>query len=483
MRIVAILYFLGLFVLMGSYVYFSTAPDTIRLTVATASEWTPEAPNLVRVLARDLSNGSRFENVTLRACWVSVAGGQDADPRELACTEVPFDVGGNTVVAVPQIPAEPVAGVLFELQAQDGATLKTAFLASDSMVVQDNETGTGQSPRLPGTVQEDIRDVFAPATFVAGVPNAVYVTGFVDGKPSMDTIELAQIYGASASFPKKIKPSALGVSRLTVETATPIDLEFRQGEHKMYATFLPNTKPIHVTAENLLLQSGDSIALHVDPVGSPAPTTVDIFVRNAWIAHRVYAVGETPRIEWPHEMKSPLLLYVYVSASDFASPDSSQAFAILASPKDMDIHEQARVALGYLDDDMFPEARILESRLSSATDNDLTLIRDYALARLASLYEGTIQTRLRTETEEALQFKTRKARHKHVANIILVGWFGLGVALFTGNIIMESRRRRRNIQEIGEESPTWHRRRIQIGLIGILVVGMFVLFYYMMQLL
>ena len=605
-RIFGIIYFIVLFIILGTYISMSIPDDALRLHVYTADELSQTQQNVILVRARNLDNGSVFNGYKLSARWdnfdhdlnkasilnasedretmdrfelaYQLAGLENLElinenalklARELNRQRIvlPLNVDGESLLPVPIAEGHP-NHLIIELIDPNDTVVKTAYVPRDAfgaVSVRSVETDDAQLPEK--WVKVDV-----PASFVMDSPNEVRIIAFDGDQPYQGTIQIEQTYGEKAEFPESVQADKSGITSIRLKLNYAADFKMTAGDAVGYASFAINEKTLNAQLkadpviyrglrdtkerdqqlaqlrEKLKTQdeaaknanpskitpdaqnqhlAGDSEIIHqlrnieasIIPIpvkitvpGNLPDLTVDYFSGHGWIDRQVIHAREissngTVRLPFRESMifkQNPEIIYVRISTSGVPSPESSQTFAFIVSDQRLSFNQQVDFALQSLApyQAAHPEIGLLSNQKTklncSLEEKDdtksadclaLKKIRNEALTILTRYHEPIIDLRVKTEEQEAIEFDAAKKKHKSWMNIVLVGWFLLG--LIGGSIAAYRQVQQRRLQwqalmangtaEVEKHVPT-----ISYGMAAfllILFIGLCCSLYFMMQLL
>lgn len=487
MRVIYAIYFIVLFLILGSYLLFMSPDNSLRLHIATADTLSQTQPNTMMVWARDLKNGMQFQGYKLTAKWVK---------KDLTClaapqiTEQPLGITGEAAMLIPKLPNIPEirkeAAVLeIDLYDAEGQLQKSGFLPTARLTMPYHDDF-----KVIHEPDKQHYSINAPAAFMFNAPNEVWVTAFDENGPYKGKVQIEQIFGPKAEFPPQINVTGIGKFSLSIQGSS--DFKLTAGEHVFYASFVPNEKPLHAAIQqpNITSKDGTPTAT-VTPVGSMPTITVDYFQAGAWLERQTFQPKQAAKFSLAPNytfQKDTEIVYARISSTSMGSPDSTQMFALIASEKMLPIRTQALFALKKLEDIGHPAAHHLSSLLETDNDNQMApLIRNYALNEMAAQYIPNLEIKVKTETDEAKAFERRKARQKSTSNYLLIFWFGVGIVGSLTMMIFSSVKRRRKWEELKASG------NVEVGQLPqqttgfhllclvVLFIGLMVALFYMMQ--
>ena len=535
-KVIFILYFIGLFAILSSYIVFSEADTSIRMSIATSDEFSQDRPNYIRVIVRNLKNGSKFEGYSLRACRRQTE--HDPATAGSSCTIAALPENGVATFAAPRPASQRPDYLCVALLRPGGTEEKSACLppqpsafdadragrnAADAFVAKPNEiriTGesaaknstpealaapndraeTGQNPGFAQAAAENAgaadgsgpveTDIFAPGAFLFGVPNEVLIRAWQDGRASQAPLSIKQIYGSPASFSQPTAPSEAGISRFSPALQSAADFEIAQNGQKFYASFSPNEKPLSVAVSSPMINPGRAPSATVTPFGSAARIAIDVFDGMAWIDHIETDLNKNQKITLDTDFSfiiDPKILYFRVSTSLFANAESSQTIAAIASPDALPLLRQAELALEAAIDAGASRFSPYRALLPGYSPQALADVRDIALAYLSLAHNAEIATKKRTEIDDLAQFNALKSKQKSISNIIFIAWIVLGFGVISSLGIAHALARRRAWDALPDASPEGRKARavlraFHIALIAVLSAALAALIYCMMQL-
>lgn len=535
-KIIFFAYFIGLFLLISSYVAFSQLDTSLRMSIATAESFAPDHANYIRVIVRDLETGSKFDGYDLTTCWRYSTQNTPA-PNDL-CSPSKLPENGIATVEVPPSPVARPNALCVSLH-QNGDEKKSTCIDASSLqfdsathreierdiVLNDaykihnhkddieqntnspqliaqnaqaddsssnapnapNEPNPGipQDPAMiaPNAPNADRGDynVVVPGAFLSGAPNEIFIQTMRSGEPITSPIEVRQIYGQPIAFETPLTPSPAGIARFSLTLDSAADFEFIQDAHSFYASFSANDKPLHISSSALITEA-HSARVTVTPFGNADRVVTDVFDGQAWIAHREDALPNNRTLDISRERLNydvPKILYFRFSTSLFTNVDASQTAAIIVAPSEISTARQAKIALDEAIYAGYTQLVPYLSRLDSLHATALAGVRDLALAYLAMAHDSEITLKKRTEIDERASFDELKKKQKSIANIIFLVWFALGDFIFIALAISHARQRR-NALGVADAAATT-KRALQIALLVVLLIILAGSLYYMMQ--
>lgn len=535
-KIIFFAYFIGLFLLISSYVAFSQLDTSLRMSIATAESFAPDHANYIRVIVRDLETGSKFDGYDLTTCWRYSTQNTPA-PNDL-CSPSKLPENGIATVEVPPSPVARPNALCVSLH-QNGDEKKSTCIDASSLqfdsathreierdiVLNDaykihnhkddieqntnspqliaqnaqaddsssnapnapNEPNPGipQDPAMiaPNAPNADRGDynVVVPGAFLSGAPNEIFIQTMRSGEPITSPIEVRQIYGQPIAFETPLTPSPAGIARFSLTLDSAADFEFIQDAHSFYASFSANDKPLHISSAALITEA-HSARVTVTPFGNADRVVTDVFDGQAWIAHREDALPNNRTLDISRERLNydvPKILYFRFSTSLFTNVDASQTAAIIVAPGEISTARQAKIALDEAIYAGYTQLVPYLSRLDSLPATALAGVRDLALAYLAMAHDSEITLKKRTEIDERASFDELKKKQKSIANIIFLVWFALGAFIFIALAISHARQRRNALGAADAAATT--KRALQIALLVVLLIILAGSLYYMMQ--
>lgn len=534
-KIIFFAYFIGLFLLISSYVAFSQLDTSLRMSIATAESFAPDHANDIRVIVRDLETGSKFDGYDLTTCWRYSTRDSSA-PNDL-CSPSKLPENGIATVEVPPPPAARPNALCVSLH-QNGDEKKSTCIDASSLqfdsatqreierdiVLNDaykihnhkddieqntnspqpitqNAQADDSSPNAPNAPNEpnpgipqdpamiapapnaDRGDynVVVPGAFLSGAPNEIFIQTMRSGEPITSPIEVRQIYGQPIAFETPLTPSPAGIARFSLTLDSAADFEFIQDAHSFYASFSANDKPLHISSSALITEA-HSARVTVTPFGNADRVVTDVFDGQAWIAHREDALPNNRTLDISRERLNydvPKILYFRFSTSLFTNVDASQTAAIIVAPGEISTARQAKIALDEAIYAGYTQLVPYLSRLDSLHATALAGVRDLALAYLAMAHDSEITLKKRTEIDERASFDELKKKQKSIANIIFLVWFALGAFIFIALAISHARQRRNALGAADAAATT--KRALQIALLVVLLIILAGSLYYMMQ--
>lgn len=535
-KIIFFAYFIGLFLLISSYVAFSQLDTSLRMSIATAESFAPDHANYIRVIVRDLETGSKFDGYDLTTCWRYSTQNTPA-PNDL-CSPSKLPENGIATVEVPPPPAARPNALCVSLHQNgdekkstcidasslqfDSAThreIERDIVLNDAYKIRNHKNNVEQntnSPQLiaqnaqaddsssnapnapnepnPGIPQDPAMiapnapnadrgdyNVVVPGAFLSGAPNEIFIQTMRSGEPITSPIEVRQIYGQPIAFETPLTPSPAGIARFSLTLDSAADFEFIQDAHSFYASFSANDKPLHISSAALITEA-HSARVTVTPFGNADRVVTDVFDGQAWIAHREDALPNNRTLDISRERLNydvPKILYFRFSTSLFTNVDASQTAAIIVAPGEISTARQAKIALDEAIYAGYTQLVPYLSRLDSLHATALAGVRDLALAYLAMAHDSEITLKKRTEIDERASFDELKKKQKSIANIIFLVWFALGDFIFIALAISHARQRRNALGAADAAATT--KRALQIALLVVLLIILAGSLYYMMQ--
>lgn len=535
-KIIFFAYFIGLFLLISSYVAFSQLDTSLRMSIATAESFAPDHVNYIRVIVRDLETGSKFDGYDLTTCWRYST--QDSSATNDLCSPSKLPENGIATVEVPPPPAARPNALCVSLHQNgdekkstcidasslqfDSAThreIERDIVLNDAYKIRNHKNNVEQntnSPQLiaqnaqaddsssnapnapnepnPGIPQDPAMiapnapnaergdyNVVVPGAFLSGAPNEIFIQTMRSGEPITSPIEVRQIYGQPIAFETPLTPSPAGIARFSLTLDSAADFEFIQDAHSFYASFSANDKPLHISSAALITEA-HSARVTVTPFGNADRVVTDVFDGQAWIAHREDALPNNRTLDISRERLNydvPKILYFRFSTSLFTNVDASQTAAIIVAPSEISTARQAKIALDEAIYAGYTQLVPYLSRLDSLHATALAGVRDLALAYLAMAHDSEITLKKRTEIDERASFDELKKKQKSIANIIFLVWFALGAFIFIALAISHARQRRNALGAADAAATT--KRALQIALLVVLLIILAGSLYYMMQ--
>lgn len=535
-KIIFFAYFIGLFLLISSYVAFSQLDTSLRMSIATAESFAPDHVNYIRVIVRDLETGSKFDGYDLTTCWRYST--QDSSATNDLCSPSKLPENGIATVEVPPPPAARPNALCVSLHQNgdekkstcidasslqfDSAThreIERDIVLNDAYKIRNHKNNVEQntnSPQLiaqnaqaddsssnapnapnepnPGIPQDPAMiapnapnadrgdyNVVVPGAFLSGAPNEIFIQTMRSGEPITSPIEVRQIYGQPIAFETPLTPSPAGIARFSLTLDSAADFEFIQDAHSFYASFSANDKPLHISSSALITEA-HSARVTVTPFGNADRVVTDVFDGQAWIAHREDALPNNRTLDISRERLNydvPKILYFRFSTSLFTNVDASQTAAIIVAPGEISTARQAKIALDEAIYAGYTQLVPYLSRLDSLPATALVDVRDLALAYLAMAHDSEITLKKRTEIDERADFDELKKKQKSIANIIFLVWFALGAFIFIALAVSHARQRRNALGAADAAATT--KRALQIALLVVLLIILAGSLYYMMQ--
>ena len=497
-KTLGVIYFVVLFFILGSYIYTSLPDNMIRLHVVTADSLSMRQTNVIGVQARNLDNGSVFHNWSVKSQWVSAS----FEPVSEHAVTKPLPVDGSDILDMPPVPDVPLAALEVQLIDPDNHVVKSALVSADVFASMKVTPVTAQE----GEVKSNYIFVDIPSTFILEQPNEVRLVAYENEKPYEGTIDIEQVYGAPAKFPSHVKASPSGITPIKIALNSAADFKMTAGNQTIYPSFVIHEKPIHVEMNStsfLPASAGtdentkSNLIATVVPVGQMPKLYIDFFDEDAWIDRQIIEASRQYRSIIPIHTRyqfgeEPSVLYVRLSASAYPTAETSQTFALIASRESLDCKAGALTALKFLDLYLadHPEAVLMKLQAKSTSDcTKLKGIQEEALTLLARHHDPQLAMRVKTEDADALAYDARKAKHKSIANVILVCWFALGVITACIIVFTQMRKRRLYWEEAAAKGDAEYGKRIpQVSpilafVLFFLIIGLCWSLYYMMQLL
>lgn len=534
-KIIFFAYFIGLFLLISSYVAFSQLDTSLRMSIATAESFAPDHVNYIRVIVRDLETGSKFDGYDLTTCWRYST--QDSSATNDLCSPSKLPENGIATVEVPPPPAARPNALCVSLHQNgdekkstcidasslqfDSAThreIERDIVLNDAYKIHNHKDDIEQntnSPQLiaqnaqaddsssnapnapnepnPGIPQDPAMiapapnadrgdyNVVVPGAFLSGAPNEIFIQTMRSGEPITSPIEVRQIYGQPIAFETPLTPSPAGIARFSLTLDSAADFEFIQDAHSFYASFSANDKPLHISSAALITEA-HSARVTVTPFGNADRVVTDVFDGQAWIAHREDALPSNRTLDISRERLNydvPKILYFRFSTSLFTNVDASQTAAIIVAPSEISTARQAKIALDEAIYAGYTQLVPYLSRLDSLYATALVDVRDLALAYLAMAHDSEVTVKKRTEIDERADFDELKKKQKSIANIIFLVWFALGAFIFIALAVSHARQRRNALGAADAAATT--KRALQIALLVVLLIILAGSLYYMMQ--
>lgn len=542
-KIIFFAYFIGLFLLISSYVAFSQLDTSLRMSIATAESFAPDHVNYIRVIVRDLETGAKFDGYDLTTCWRYST--QDISAPNDLCSPSKLPENGIATVEVPPPPSVRPNALCVSLH-QNGDEKKSTCIDASSLqfdsatnreierdiVLNDaykihnhkndaeqntnshqpiaqNAQADDSSPNAPNAPNPGIPqapnapnpgipqdpamiapapnadrgdyNVVVPGAFLSGAPNEIFIQTMQSGEPITSPIEVRQIYGQPIAFETPLTPSPAGIARFSLTLDSAADFEFIQDAHSFYASFSANDKPLHISSAALITEA-HSARVTVTPFGNADRVVTDVFDGQAWIAHREDALPNNRTLVISRERLNydvPKILYFRFSTSLFTNVDASQTAAIIVAPGEISTARQAKIALDEAIYAGYTQLVPYLSRLDSLHATAHAGVRDLALAYLAMAHDSEITLKKRTEIDERADFDELKKKQKSIANIIFVVWFALGAFIFIALAVSHARERRNALGAADSAATT--KRALQIALLVVLLIILAGSLYYMMQ--
>lgn len=534
-KIIFFAYFIGLFLLISSYIAFSQPDTSLRMSIATAESFAPDHVNYIRVIVRDLETGSKFDGYDLTTCWRYSTQNTPA-PNDL-CSPSKLPENGIATVEVPPPPATRPNALCVSLHQNgdekkstcidasslqfDSATnreIERDIVLNDAYKIHNNKDNIEQNTNSPQLIAQNAQaddsspnapnapnepnpsihqdpamiapappaergdyNVVVPGAFLSGAPNEIFIQTMRSGEPITSPIEVRQIYGQPIAFETPLTPSPAGIARFSLTLDSAADFEFIQDAQSFYASFSANDKPLHISSSALITEA-HSARVTVTPFGNADRVVTDVFDGQAWIAHREDALPNHRTLDISRERLNydvPKILYFRFSTSLFTNVDASQTAAIIVAPSEISTARQAKIALDEAIYAGYTQLVPYLSRLDSLPATAHADVRDLALAYLAMVHDSEITLKKRTEIDERAEFNELKKKQKSIANIIFVVWFALGAFIFIALAVSHARERRNALSAADAAATT--KRALQIALLAVLLIILAGSLYYMMQ--
>lgn len=523
-KIIFFAYFIGLFLLISSYVAFSQLDTSLRMSIATAESFAPDHVNYIRVIVRDLETGSKFDGYDLTTCWRYSTRDSSA-PNDL-CSPSKLPENGIATVEVPPPPAARPNALCVSLHQNgdekkstcidasslqfDSAThreIERDIVLNDAYKIHNHKDDIEQNTNSPQSIAQNAQadepnpdipqdpamiapappaergdyNVVVPGAFLSGAPNEIFIQTMRSGEPITSPIEVRQIYGQPIAFETPLTPSPAGIARFSLTLDSAADFEFIQDAHSFYASFSANDTPLHISSSALITEA-HSARVTVTPFGNADRVVTDVFDGQAWSAHREDALPSNRTLDISRERLNydvPKILYFRFSTSLFTNVDASQTAAIIVAPSEISTARQAKIALDEAIYAGYTQLVPYLSRLDSLHATAHAGVRDLALAYLAMAHDSEITLKKRTEIDERASFDELKKKQKSIANIIFFVWFALGAFIFIALAVSHARQRRNALGAADAAATT--KRALQIALLVVLLIILAGSLYYMMQ--
>ena len=221
MKIIYIVYFSVLFLILGSYLLFMSPDNALRMHIATSDRLSETQTNTMMVWVRDLQKGAQFQGYKLTAKWVKSDLLTLAAPQKI---EQPLGNDGETAMRIPELPNIPeirkdAAALEIDLYDVDGVLQKSGYLPVSRLTgVHSEEISIFQEP------EPSFYDVHAPAAFMFGMPNQVWIAAFNENGPYKGPVKIEQIHGTDAEFPKQVNINGIGNFSLSIQSTSDFKL-------------------------------------------------------------------------------------------------------------------------------------------------------------------------------------------------------------------------------------------------------------------
>ena len=381
-------------------------------------------------------------------------------------------------------------------------------------------------PSITGTVTAEPQNppsdsVDASASSDAAVPeNADHTIAIQAEKAINNDIIGTKVTFGQAVIPSAIPISSLGLARTSLTVDTPSDIEFTYRGKSFYGNFTPNERPLRIEVPDPIIIPGKPLTVKVQTIVGNNDVTFNYYYLEAWLGQEK---AHTDSIH-PISLNPPLVHYttpeiIILSGclSAWDCKDSAQRVALIGTSTEMTLQEQALFAVStyYLLSEGSPheksaynlftklqantvskEEHVLngfppkKQQRPSLSDDELRLVRDYALTRIASIMPATEPKILaRTEIADKEAKLRAKEMHRTIVNPLFIVFISSGIFAFVVAAI-RSRIGRENynfdntpeqlsLQRIGEGI----KRFLLYVILLAMGIGIAAGLYYMMQIL
>ncbi|MBQ1267287.1 MAG: hypothetical protein IIY06_11140 [Proteobacteria bacterium] len=349
----------------------------------------------------------------------------------------------------------------------------------------DLATMAANAPHAAETVKQNV----APSADTASQPKTI---SWIATKVTFGRV------GVATAIPV----SSLGLARASLTVETPSDLEFIYRGKTFYGSFTPNERPLYIEVPDPVILPGQPLSLNARTIVGDNDITFNYYAHGSWIGRtrtRTDSIHPLMLDTPSFESDAPEIIILSGCLSAWDCKDTAQRVALIASPKPISLRVQAIFALKTYYESTFENeknkavAGLLYHRVltnSTLSSEELTLARDYALARIASGIPATEPSIVaRTEPTDKQAKLDAKANHRAKANPILIFMIVSGIITF----ILAAYRSRINVNQFNvdhdpefaiREAQNDKLKRILFNII-LLILGISVAggLYYMMQIL
>lgn len=505
-KILAGIWLLVLLVILTSYIIVSySGHDKIWLHVFSNGLYAYNFDTIVYVQARNLDNGSVFNNWSVRTMWV------DMDNHSNLSNPVvtPLSKDGSCIAKLPRINGytDPIvqkhrgkALILIELMNDKGNTVRSSYLEMyDSRGLRPQE----EEPDY----NQPLLTMDAPSAFLIDQPNEVRILAFENGKPYEGTIEIEQVNGHDAKFPAQVEADQSGITSIEVTLNYSADLKITAGNTTSYASFFVNELPFHAHIDDPNLTPSHQPELEFIPMGTVKMIYIDYFYRGAWIDRKSYNLESdehillNPNLGGLKLERYPQVIFARISESPLPISNSTQTFALYGHIDDGRIntftfiefvHGSEKIQSVTATDAAYyiwNFAHSLQDDPHNHPKDILKQLRNEYLWLLARSHEDpNITIKIKTEEQRAAAHEKNKSDHKSNTNPILIAWLLLGMAGYGAFCLVEILRQRKEMMTLDPSldsgSPIKYQFTSGLLFAGfLLILVLFGLLYYMMQLL
>ena len=533
-KIFPIAYFIILFAILGSYLMYAIPDTSLRFSVAGAQTLSISDANMISVIANDTATASHFENNSVAISWGH--GLDDASFEPIKEIAAPLPENGRGYYKLPkweesfgyliankeaaddnqisaQLQEEKPRSIRIRLIGANHQTRKSIIIPEKAFTIDTAEPFAEPFPAQAQFTRQTVISSVAPSAFMMGKPNEVMFVDIIDGAPYLGDIVIEHINTQTPESTRTITASASGVTSIPITIQAQSDYRITAGNDVFYASYVISEKPFHATIKGRRLSENDKPVITVTPVGSPQKMYLDFFDGNAWIDHQIVLPNQLNHIVVSPDIayyNNPRVIYVRLSASEFATPESSQIFPVFIPaagkytqqdeigllfqqfaqyPRKSTATAKQHIRAFYqdsADDVLFATAPVLQDAIRSKDARIVREIKEFLLARLAEDVRPEIKLFARTDEIDSANFDAAKAHHREVTNRILVIWFAIGVTGFAAVVIRNARRRRQCwleaastgiVENIPEQTPAYI-----VFILAFLIFGLMVSLFFMMQL-
>jgi len=429
-----VLYFLILYAIIASYIYHANLHVSLRFNVAATEQLSARHPNLIAFWAHEDDRNYDFSG------WIVEADIEDSKGNIIGRQKAALPHDGHTLLQMSIHPVLPPGEMWAHIrlsnpkgQLQNQAKLR--FIST-------------QTPFCPIGEPSPL-DIELPGALLLETPGDVLLS-FGKSEPYVGPVHTDISYGR-ALLPSALHTHPVGLLRLPLILESPADIGFMTDDDTIvYATFIPNERALNLVAGPPLLTPQAPLSLTIQTIAGENDVTLDFFDQTAWIGRsKVRTDSHTPIALAPDIAFDPAPQIVRLQACllSWECRQNAQQTAIIVSQDPMSPLEQAQFALQQALS-LCPKApfakRLLHLQQALSTlplsDDDITLIRDYALAKLSATHTPQIAVRIRTEDIDKASLQAAKDSHKTSANYLLAGVIFVGILIF-GLIVLRQRPR------------------------------------------